>query len=189
MPDTVPDLMADGALAALIDKARLTELVAEYANLIDWIDWDRLAGVFWPEAGFDFGMFKGDFAAYRTFVAELEESYSRRVHMFGLPSIRLSGDTARVDALCAIVCRTDAPAPGIDDTFWGRYLLTAERRGGEWRFSGLTYVLNLFDRVERQVDDRTMPMTFGDGLSPGHPLAGGDDKTSGQGRATTGDGR
>lgn len=163
--------MSDAALAALLDKARLTELLAEYANLLDWIDWRRLDAVFWPDATFDFGMFRGDFAAYRTFVAELEEGYARRLHMFGLPSIRLAGDTARIDAPCGIVCRTDAPSPGIDDTFWGRYLLTAERRGGEWRLSALTYVLNLFDRVDRQADDRDMPMTFGDNLGPGRPLA------------------
>ncbi|EJL23769.1 nuclear transport factor 2 family protein [Novosphingobium sp. AP12] len=163
--------MSDAAIEALVAKARLGELVAEYANLIDWLDWGRLDGVFWPEATFDFGMFKGDFAAYRKFVAELGEGYARRLHMFGMPSITLSGDRARVDVGCVIVCRTDDPAPGIDDVFWGRYLFTAERRGGEWRLAGLTYVLNLFDRTERQADDRGGPMTFGDGLSPQHPLA------------------
>jgi hypothetical protein len=163
--------MSDAALDALLAKARLSELVAEYANLIDWIDWPRLDAVFWPEASFDFGMFKGGFDEYRTFVAELEEGYSRRLHMFALPAITLAGDAARIDAGCVIVCRTDDPAPGIDDTFWGRYLFTAERRAGEWRLSGLTYVLNLFDRVERQADDRGGPMTFGDGLSPQHRLA------------------
>jgi hypothetical protein len=165
--------MSEAAIEALIAKARLGELVAEYANLIDWLDWDRLDAVFWPEATFDFGMFKGDFAAYRKFVAELEEGYARRLHMFGMPTVTLDGDRARVDAGSAIVCRTDDPAPGIDDVFWGRYLFTAERRGGEWRLAGLTYVLNLFDRTERKTDDRGGPMTFGNGLSPRHPLAAG----------------
>jgi hypothetical protein len=163
--------MSETALEALLAKTRLHELITEYANAIDWIDWNRLDAVFWPESTFDFGMFKGDFAAYRKFVAELEEGYSRRLHMFALPTITLAGQTARIDAGCVIVCRTDDPAPGIDDSFWGRYLFTAERRGEDWRLSGLTYVLNLFDRVERQVDDRAGPMTFGDGLSPAHPLA------------------
>lgn len=163
--------MSDPAIATLVAKAQLTDLVAEYANLIDWIDWNRLDGVFWPEATFDFGMFKGNLAEYATFVAQLEESYARRLHMFTLPSITITGDTARIDVGCVIVCRTDEPAPGIDDTFWGRYLLAAERRGEEWRLSGLTYVLNLFDRVEREADDRVGPMNFGDGLSPRHPFS------------------
>lgn len=163
--------MPEAAIENLLAKAQLTDLVAEYANLIDWIDWPRLDAVFWPEAQFDFGMFKGNFTEYRKFVAELEEGYARRLHMFTLPSISVSGDSARIDAGCVIVCRTDEPSPGIDDTFWGRYLLTAERRDGEWRLSGLTYVLNLFDRVVRAADDRTGPMNFGDGLSPKHPFA------------------
>lgn len=31
--------MSEAAIEALIAKARLGELVAEYANLIDWLDW------------------------------------------------------------------------------------------------------------------------------------------------------
>lgn len=157
-------------LAGLVAKAELSDLVTEYANLIDWLDWGALDDVFWPEAVFDFGMFKGDLPAYRAFVKELEEGYARRLHMFGLPRIRVAGDRARIDAGSVIVCRTDEPAPGIDDIFWGRYLFTAERRDGLWRLSSLTYVLNLFDRVERQADDRGAPMNFGDGLAPGHRL-------------------
>lgn len=163
--------MSDRTLEELLSKSALTGLIAEYANCIDWIDWKRLDDVFWPDATFDFGMFKGSFDEYRKFVVELEEGYARRLHMFALPSIRLSGDTAQIDVGCVITCRTDDPAPGIDDTFWGRYLLGAARRDGVWKLSSLIYVLNLFDRVEREVDDRSGPMLFGDGLSPDHPFA------------------
>lgn len=155
----------------LADRAALQDLVAEYAALMDWIDWDRLDHVFWPDAQFDFGMFKGDLGAYREFVAALEEPYDRRLHLFGLPVIRIDGDVARVDAGSLITCRTAEPAPGIDDTFWGRYLFDAERRDGTWRFVRLTYLLNLAERVERCVDDTTGPMNFSAGLSPSHPLA------------------
>lgn len=99
------------ALDTLIARAELTDLLAAYAHLLDWVDWDRFGDVFWPEASFDFGMFKGDFGAYRTFVAELEESYARRLHMFALPAIAVTGDEARIDAGCVILCRTDSLAP------------------------------------------------------------------------------
>lgn len=163
--------MADAVLDEIVARARLQDLVADYAGMIDWIDWDSMDGIFWLEAQLDFGMFKGDLTAYRGFVRTLEESYSRRLHMFGIPIIRIDGDRARVDAGSVITCRTDAPAPGIDDTFWGRYLFEAERREGEWRFSRLTYLLNLAERVERTIDDRTAAMNFSEGLSPLHPLA------------------
>ncbi|MCW1383911.1 nuclear transport factor 2 family protein [Novosphingobium sp. KCTC 2891] len=164
--------MADAVLDQMVARARLQDLVADYAGSMDWIDWDLLDRVFWPEAQFDFGMFKGDYAAYRNFARMLEEPYSRRLHMFGIPMIRIEGDRARVDAGSLITCRTDDPAPGIDDTFWGRYVFEAEQRGGEWRFSRLTYLLNLAERVERKVDDRAGPMNFSEGLSPRHPFAG-----------------
>lgn len=163
--------MADGALDQLITRARLQDLVADYAGSMDWIDWDLLNRVFWPEAQFDFGMFKGDLAAYRSFAQTLEEPYARRLHMFGIPMIRIDGDRARVDAGSLITCRTAEPAPGIDDTFWGRYLFDAERRDGEWRFVRLTYLLNLAERVDRTIDDTTAPMNFSEGLSPAHPLS------------------
>ena len=163
--------MVETALDQLVSRACLQDLVADYAGLIDWIDWDVLDRVFWPEAQFDFGMFKGDYAAYRGFVQMLEEPYARRLHIFGIPMIRIDGDRARVDAGSLISCRTAEPAPGIDDTFWGRYLFEAERREGEWRFSSLTYLLNLAERAERSVDDRAGPMNFSEGLSPSHPFA------------------
>lgn len=163
--------MVETAHDKLVSRACLQDLVADYAGLMDWIDWDVLDRVFWPDAQFDFGMFKGDLAAYRSFVQMLEEPYARRLHMFGLPVIRIDGDRARVDAGSLITCRTAEPAPGIDDTFWGRYLFDAERRDGEWRFSRLTYLLNLAERVERTIDDRAGPMNFSEGLSPIHPFA------------------
>lgn len=163
--------MADAALQTVIARAEIGNLIAEYARIIDWLDWDRLDAVFWPETVFDFGMFKGDFAAYRGFVADLESGYARRLHMFTLPSIAVSGQAAQVDVGCIIACRTDSPPPSVDETFWGRYLLTAEQRGEEWRLSGLTYVMNLYERVERQADDRGGPMHMGDDLTTAHPFA------------------
>ena len=161
----------DALLESLLVEARLRELVAQYANVIDWLDWDRLPDLFWPDARFDFGMFKGNFAEYSSFVVALEESYRRRLHLFAMPAIRIAGERARIDVGCVIVCRTDDPVPGIDDVFYGRYLLEVEARQGEWRISSLTYVLNLFDRRPRLEDDRVGPMNFGDDLAPSHALA------------------
>ncbi|MBH0114927.1 nuclear transport factor 2 family protein [Novosphingobium sp. YJ-S2-02] len=170
LPGTSDPAQTD-VIADLVARARITDLIADYAQVIDWLDWDRLDSLFWPEAQFDFGMFKGDFGAYRDFVKALEEGYSRRLHMFTLPSIRISGEEARIDVGCVIVCRTAEPAPGSDATFWGRYLLGAQQRGGEWRLSELTYVLNLGGVNPRDGDDTGGPMNLGDGLSVAHPYA------------------
>ncbi|NBC38073.1 nuclear transport factor 2 family protein [Novosphingobium sp. FSY-8] len=159
------------ALAGLIARATLTDLLADYGQVMDWLAWDRLDAIFWPEAQFDFGMFQGDLSAYRGFVTTLEEGYTRRFHTFGLPVIRVEGDSAWVDTTSIIVCRTEDPAPSIDNCFWGRYLLRAERRDGVWRFIHLTYLLNLIERTEPVMDDSGLPMHFASGLSAAHPMA------------------
>ncbi len=162
--------MTDTALNQLIARASLQDLVADYASVCDWLDWEVLDRVFWPEAQFDFGMFKGDLPAYRDFVKALEEPFARRIHMFGLPLVRIHGNRARVDVGNITVCRTAAPEPGVDDMFVGRYLFDAECRDGEWRFVRLTYLLNLAEHVERKVDDSNLPLNFSEGLSTEHPL-------------------
>ena len=158
-------------LLRIADESEISALIAAYADVLDWLDWDRLPTLFWPETQFDFGMFKGDYAAYAAFVKTLEESYRRRLHMFAIPVIRVDGDTARADSGSVIVCRTESKDHDIDDIFWGRYLFNAQRRGGEWRLSGLTYVMHLLDSRRRESDDRGGPMHFGDDLTPQHPFA------------------
>lgn len=162
---------AGDGLAALAARIRLADLVTHYGNLIDWLAWDELDAVFWPEARFDFGMFAGDLAAYRGFVTALEESYTRRLHLFVAPHIRIAGSCARIDAGSLILCRTVDPAPGFDDKFWGRYLFDAECRDGIWKLSSLTYLLNLHDRIPLAAADGDGPMHFGDDLSPAHRFA------------------
>lgn len=155
------------------DQAAINGLIAEYADVMDWLDWDRLGSVFWPEAQFDFGMFKGGFAEYAGFVKTLEEGYRRRLHMFAIPVVRVNGDAARADSGSFIICRKDNDAHGSDDIFAGRYLFTAERRNGEWRLSGLTYVLHFLEQRALSADDRGGPMHYGDDLNPQHPFAVG----------------
>lgn len=158
-------------LKRIADESEITALIAAYADVMDWLDWDRLGSVFWPEAQFDFGMFKGDYAAYDSFVRTLEEGYRRRLHMFAIPVVRVNGDTARADSGSFIICRKDNDAHGTDDIFCGRYLFTAERRNGEWRLSGLTYVLHFLEQRPVPADDRGGPMHYGDDLDPSHPFA------------------
>ncbi len=164
--------MTGAAIDALLDKAQLQELVASYSCLNDWLDIDLFDQLFWPEATLDYGMFKGTLEESRTFVRDLESGYARRLHLFGIPVVTLSGDTARIDAGSIIACRTAEPAPGVDETFWGRYLFSAEKRGGVWKFTRLTYVLNLYERVERSDDDNAMPVNLGNGFDTAHPFRG-----------------
>ncbi|RVQ69505.1 nuclear transport factor 2 family protein [Croceicoccus ponticola] len=162
--------MNRGSVEELRGRVRLQDMVAAYSGINDWLDLHLFDTLFWPEAQFDYGMFKGDLTETKVFVRDLESGYLRRLHLSGIPVITIAGDEARIDAGSIIKCRTAEPAPGVDETFWGRYLFSAERRNGEWRFSKLTYVLNLYERAERRDDDAAMPVNFGDGLDAAHPF-------------------
>lgn len=159
-------------LARLADEADLAQLIAAYAASIDWLDWERLGELFWPEARFDFGaMFTGPLPAYRDFVLALEEGYSRRLHMFTTPLIDVAGNRGRIDTGAIIVCRTENEAHGADDVFYGRYVFEAERRGGAWRLSSLAFLLNLLDHCEREAGDGDLPIAFAEKLAPEHVLS------------------
>ena len=66
-----------------------------------------------------------------------------------------------------ILCRKD----GSDEYFWGRYLFTAARREGIWRFSGITYVINLLSRAPATTGDDAIPLHWADDLRADHPLS------------------
>ena len=162
---------SEDELRLLADEAALRRLVGRYGEVIDWLDWDRMTDLFWDDAAFDFGMFKGNLAEYREFVVNLEEGYRRRLHMFTMPVIDVKGDSGRVDVGSIIVCRTDNDAHGVDDVFYGRYLFPAERRGGVWKLCGLTYLFSLIEHTEREFGDNGMPMNFAEDMVPAHPLS------------------
>ncbi|WP_246604931.1 nuclear transport factor 2 family protein [Aquisediminimonas sediminicola] len=155
----------------MFDESAIRDLLTDYTDAVDWIDWQAMDKIFWPDAILDYGFCKGDTAAIMPIVVSLEESYRRRLHMLGMPRIHLDGDQARADACSVIVARTDNDGGGVDDIFWGRYLFTAERRGDVWRLSSLTYLLNLLDSRQRDSDDRDGPVLMADDLTPDHPHA------------------
>jgi hypothetical protein len=155
----------------LFAESDIRALLSAYTDAVDWADWQAMDRIFWPDAILDYGFCKGDQATVMPVIVTLEESYRRRLHMFGMPRIHLDGDQARADACSVIVTRTDNDAGGVDDTFWGRYIFTAERRDNVWRLSSLTYLLNLIDSRQRDTDDRDGPVKMADDLSPSHPFA------------------
>lgn len=154
-------------IESLAARAALSDLLADYAAAIDWFDFGAMEHSFWPDSRFDYGLFQGGFEAFRDWVVDFESQYERRLHMFGLPVIRIDGDTARIDVTSVILCRKD----GSDEYFWGRYLFTAARREGIWRFSGITYVINLLSRAPATTGDDAIPLHWADDLRADHPLS------------------
>jgi hypothetical protein len=161
------------ALTRLQDEAAIRDVITRYTQGLDWMNWPQVEATLWPDAIADFGgMFKGDRAGFMPFVTQLEEGFTRRMHMFGLPRIALDGETAQVDAPSITHFRAVAGEHRIENFAVGRHLLKFEKRQGEWRMAHLLFILNSFRSTEEANADEG-PLNLGDGIDQTSPLARG----------------
>ena len=161
------------ALAKLTDEAAIRDLITRYASGLDWMDWPRIEATLWPDARADFGgMFQGDSSAFLPFLVQLEEGYTRRMHLFGLPRILLDGNSAQADCPSVTHFRSVEGDQRSENFVFGRYLLKCTRRGHEWRIAHMHFMLNAFRNAQEANADEG-PLNLGDHTSPAHPLAKG----------------
>jgi SnoaL-like domain len=154
-------------LRKLLDESDCRALIERYAYAIDWMNWPGLEALFWPDAQLDFGMWSGDRTAFIPWVIQLEEGFTRRLHMLVSPRIEISGDTGRAEAgNCTYLRRIDEKGVAQDQALFGRYQFDFARRGSEWRFSGLRFLMHGLQQFPAS-DNGGAPF-FADGLTPGH---------------------
>lgn len=158
-------------LARLLDESAIRAVVARYANSLDWMNWPVQESLFWEDARIDFGdAFRGDRAAFMPFVKALEESYARRMHMFGEPRIQLEGSDAQVEVASVTHVRALSGEGRTDNAVYGRYLLGLQKRGTEWRLSSLYYMLNHVASATTRESDAG-PLNSADNTCMTHPKA------------------
>ncbi|HZU65297.1 MAG TPA: nuclear transport factor 2 family protein [Novosphingobium sp.] len=161
----------DTALAALLDEAVIARLIARYASMTDWLDWEAIRPLFTADAHFDFGaMCRGGLEAYLPFVQPMEAGYDRRMHMMGLPRVELAGDEARAEAPSLIHARnhaSDGSDHHADLLFYGRYMFTARREGGTWKLASLRYYLSALYPLAAEVMDESA-LNTATGFAPSH---------------------
>lgn len=144
-------------------------LVERYTYCIDWMNWNELEELFWPEAHFDFGMWSGDRCEYLPWVAALEAGYDRRLHMFSMPRLQIDQSRGQGEVGATMYFRLkNESGLAQDELMFGRYLLEFECRAGSWRMSALTFLMHGIQRFE-PTDTGGAPF-FADNLSPLHPL-------------------
>ncbi len=160
-------------LTRLRDEADILDVIARYSQGLDWMNWTQVEEAFWPEAVADFGgMFRGDRAAFLPFVTQLEMSYTRRMHLFGLPRIAINGTTAQVNAPSVTHFRSVEGGQRTESFVFGRYLLKLEKRGEEWRVLHMHFMLNSFQSNQGPDEDEG-PLNLADHTTQAHPLARG----------------
>jgi hypothetical protein len=157
------------SLETLIAEAAVNRLIARYATMTDWMDWAGMLELFSADADIDFGgMFRGTPVEFMPFVSKLEGGYDRRMHLFGLPRIDVTGTTARAECASITYVRTKGIEQHDDANFCGRYVFTAAKADGVWKLTRLTFYLNAATGSQVPAGDEG-PINLADGFAPGHP--------------------
>ena len=135
-------------LRETIDRMRIRQCLERLARGEDRRDADLISASYWPDSITDYGVFKGDFAAYLAWVVPGAEAITNTQHVLGQSYIDCQGERARVETQVISYHRVDmggAQAAGESDTcIGGRYLDRLERRGGEWRIASRTMLYDWY---------------------------------------------
>jgi hypothetical protein len=85
------------------DRLELQQLLVDYSEAIDRRRFDDLDAIFTPDAYIDYramGGIDGHYPQIKAWLAEVLPNFAAYAHMLGLPSIRISGDTATARTFC-----------------------------------------------------------------------------------------
>lgn len=125
--------VAEAQVAALTDRAAITDVVTRYAIAIDSADWDGLASCFAAEAVLHFP--NRELVGPAAIVAYIQTATTGRSwqqHLIGSIAVRLEGDAAT--ARCGLqALQVMGSAPGEALLTAGTYHDRLARRDGEWR--------------------------------------------------------
>ena len=105
-------MLSQGEIA---DRLEIQQLLVDYVTAIDLRRFDDLDRVFTPAAYIDYramGGIDGPYPRVKTWLGEVLPAFANYAHMLGLPSIRITGDTATARTFCfnPMVFGADKPA-------------------------------------------------------------------------------
>ena len=122
----------DTRLAALADRAEITDVVHRYARGIDRRDFDLVRRCYHPDATDHHGGFSGTVDEYLAWVDALTARYRSTQHLIASVVVDLAGDVAAAETNGVAVHRSDDPAPHLNLVTGFRYLDRFERRDDRW---------------------------------------------------------
>lgn len=129
-------------LQSFLDREAIRSCLARLARGEDRRNAELITASYWPDSTSDYGVFKGDFAAYLAWVVPGAEAIKNTQHVLGQSFIELKGDTAQVETQVISYHRVDMGTGDQDTCIGGRYLDRMEKRNGEWR---IAYRMMLYD--------------------------------------------
>ena len=162
------DVATTGALAALLDRAAIRDLVEAWGFRRDAGEWEALADTFHPEGDIAVSWFAGAFADFvAASRARAGRSFSK--HVMGGSRVTLHGDRALSETDVCLVGRGSIDGVEVSGTTLMRFLDRVERRAGAWRLLSRLAVYD-HDSLAPALPgtDFVIPATELAGLPPGY---------------------
>ena len=124
------------ALASLLEKQAVHEVVLRYCRGIDRLDEELVRGCYHPDATDTHGSFHGTIDEFVTWAFHLLGRYEATMHLVANHLSTIVGDVAVAETYGVSHHRSDDPDPRRNLTVGFRYLDRLERRdGGPWLIS------------------------------------------------------
>ncbi|MBM3490851.1 MAG: nuclear transport factor 2 family protein [Alphaproteobacteria bacterium] len=144
------------ALARLVDRAAIHDLLSRYCRGVDRKDWPAVRACFHPDAYDDHAEYKGNVDGFIAWVTRRHQHVPQSMHFLGNCLIEFaSSDLAAVETYFLALQRLGADAGpalsmidgggkgAVDVTVVGRYIDRMERRQGEWRIARRTVTFDV----------------------------------------------
>ena len=127
------------SLAEISDRLEIQQLMATYSNAIDRRDYDRLDGVFTPDAYIDYramGGIEGLYPQVKAWLGPALRYFPQYYHLIANTEVILAGDTATARTVCFNPMEVPLPQGGSQVMFLGLwYLDKLIRTPAGWRIS------------------------------------------------------
>jgi len=127
------------SLSEISDRLEIQQLMAAYSNAIDRRDFDRLDGVFMPDAYIDYramGGIDGPYPQVKAWLGPALQYFPRYYHLIANTEVVLAGDSATARTVCFNPMEVPLPQGGTQVMFLGLWYLDKLVRTPEgWRIS------------------------------------------------------
>ncbi len=142
------------ALQAMLDDHKIRDCIARLARGEDRRDPTILSACFWPDATFDYAMYKGSFPEYLAWVVPGAEAITNTQHVLGQTVVDLDGAKAKAETYVMSYHRVDmGPETGERDTcIGGRYCDEMEKRDGKWAIAHRTMLYDWYQDWGQSID-------------------------------------
>jgi len=136
---------ATAALDALLDKQAITEVLHRFCRGVDRRDWELVRGCYHPDATDDHALYSGPRDGFISWLTEFMAGCLATQHTVSNALIHLDGDSAGCESYVRawhLLRPGQDGAPPTELVAGARYVDRLHRRGGEWRISSRTVVID-----------------------------------------------